>query len=185
MWGVAKQTKELSWEQAAEDFAFIFYSTDLQGRIHYVNQAWYNHADRTEASELLSGSGLNRNVYDLFEKSDTGRFLLPFESLRRNGVSHFEDIVPCHAPNQNRWMLLRMQRLAEEIVFNFYFLRHYSDKAPDQPKISCLLDSGSWRNRWQFDPSPLDAETAIALCPNCALHFYSFLRDHSLGGSAP
>lgn len=177
MMGAAANDKELNWEQVAEDFAFIFYSSDLQGRIHYVNQAWYQHAERTESHDLLAGSGLNRNVYDLFEKSDMSRFLLPFESLRRNGVSHFEDIVPCHSPNQNRWMLLRMQRLGEEVVFNFYFLRHYAERAPEQPKISCLLDQGSWLKRWQYDPTPVDPETSIALCPNCALHFYAFLRQ--------
>lgn len=167
---------KLSWEHVAEDFSFVFYACDLKGRINFVNRAWHDAIEHEAVPQFLSHCAPNRNLFDAFGKADVDRFLHPIESLRLGHVPHFEEIVPCHAPNQYRWTLMRMQRFGDEIIFNYYFLRHYSPERPLAPKIRCLLDSGSWAKSWAYDDSPLDEETALALCPNCALHLYSFLR---------
>lgn len=177
MRGAAESAVAKNWEQVSEAYAFVFYSCDLKGRIHYVNSAWHDAREHETAPLFLSRCEPNRNLFDAFTAAEADRFLNPIESLRHGHIPHVEEIVPCHTLNQLRWTLLRLQRFGEELVLNYYFLRHYSVKPPTNPKISCLLDSGSWANNWVYDPTPLDDDTAIALCPNCALHFYTNLRQ--------
>ncbi len=175
--GVVKNISGAEWEKLAEDCSFVFYSCDRRGRIHYVNSTWQDLVERQNAPEFLAYANLNQNVYDAFERTGLNRYLYPFEFIRRGDASHFEEIVPCHAPNQYRWMLLRLQRLGEEMIFSSYFLRHYGEDPPQRPKIRCLTDGGDWTNNWKPDGTPLDTETTLALCPNCSLQFYTHLRE--------
>lgn len=176
MTGAVDSAVAMDWEQVGEEYAFVFYSCDFKGRIRYVNRAWHDAREHESAPLFLSRCEPNRSLLDAFDADEVDRFQPHIESLRLGHLSHVEEIVPCHTLNQLRWTLLRLQRFGEELILNYYFLRHYSNRPPLDPKISCLLDRGSWANRWAYDPTPLDAETAIALCPNCALHFYSNLR---------
>lgn len=169
--------RDARWEQVAEDFAFVFYSSDLTGRIRYVNHAWEDAVEREIFPEFLPRCSPNRQVTEAFDSTRRESLLESFDLVRRGSASYREELIPSHTNNEHRWTLLRLQRLGEEVVFSFYFLRHYLEAQPTSPKIRCLVDGKSYRNDWRPDASPFDEETARALCPNCSLLFYTFLRQ--------
>lgn len=177
MTGVVATGADLNWEKVAEDFAFVFCSSDLEGRVHYVNQGWYDAVEHEVLPQFLPRYAPNRQVYDAFDYSHSDRLRHGYELVRRGIVSHSEELVPTHTGNEHRWALQRLQRLGEEIIFSFYFLRHYTEQMPAAPKIRCLVDGKSWITNWKDDPTPFDDETARALCPNCSLLMYTYLRE--------
>jgi hypothetical protein len=175
--GVEDVVPTTAWERLAEDYAFIFYSCDNTGRIHYVNEAWWDLREHRSLPDFLAYVSLNQDIHETFDHVGLGRYLPMYELIRKGNIPYFEEIVPCHTPNQPRWMLQRIQRLGEEVIFSSYFLRHYTEETPVRPKIRCLTGGGNWAKGWQPDSTPFDSETTLALCPNCSLQFYLLLRQ--------
>lgn len=165
------------WEFITEDLSFVFFSCDLKGFVHYANRSWFELADTQGFPDYLLHSGPGENVFDAFEQANESQFLSALAQIRAGSVSHFETFVPSHLPNQNRWMLVRLQRLGDEIIVSGYFLKYYEIEPPTNLKIRCIGDGGSWEKQWAFDDSPVDDETSLALCPNCSLLVYTFLRQ--------
>jgi hypothetical protein len=170
------QYRENEDERLAEDYSWIFYSVDESERLQYVNLAWRDFADRN-GGDHLSELRLGRPLFDGWDPKDAEFYRQVCEGVRRQDCPYWEDLIPCHSNNQSRWMLMRIQRYGDDLVFSCYFLKSYGTFMPRVARIKCLFTGQEYGIQWQESGIPADEETTWGLCPDCSLQLYARARE--------
>ncbi|MEM1057799.1 MAG: hypothetical protein AAGK14_01010 [Verrucomicrobiota bacterium] len=167
-------------ERLTEDLGIVFFALGPDDRLCFHNRAWQEFFER-------NGTGRSTGRIGLGDPMDRAALLSSLGGedglvLGRDGwaESYREAVLPCHAPNQRRWMLERVQPLGDELVVSFYFLRAYSPDKPLRPRVSCLFTGASYESGWSSRAATGRSESTLGLSPECSLLVYQWLREGRL-----
>lgn len=171
-------TRQESAERLTEDLGIIFCALDREGRITYYNRAWVEFYERNGNPELYKMPTLGDRLADPSLIDEGSEWQQVCRAVREGLQSYWEDVMPCHAPNQPRWMLERVQRCGDELVLSMYFLRDHTEEKPAQARVRCLFTDREKAADWELSDHALNQTTTLGLSPECSLQVYQWLRGN-------
>lgn len=174
----AALSRRESAERLTEDLGIIFCAFDCEGRMTFHNRAWVEFYERNGPG----GGSRMPTVGDKLAEPVVGDDLSVWQARLHEVLAgerpYWEEVMACHAPNQPRWMLERVQRYGGELVLSLYFLRSYDDEKPKHTRLRCLFTDQAQDAGWTLSGHAAQADAAFGLSPECSLQVYQWLRGN-------
>jgi len=173
------QNRQEAAECLTEDLGMIFCALDAEGRIAYHNRAWKEFYERNGSGDVSGMPTVGDVLLDPLQVPAIDDWQQAMTDLHAGRISFWEDVLPCHAPNQHRWMLERVQRVGDEFLLSIYFLRAYGEEAPEKTHLRCLFTSREKDAQWEAAGVSDRRQRSLGFCPECSLQIYAWLRGEA------